>query len=605
MWVTFALIAGLLVLYALDWAPVEVTSVGVLAVLLVFFHLFPVTDAFGNDQLSVERLLSGFANPALITIMALLVVGQGMVRTGVLETAARIVLRVGKGRKFLIISVCLVSVLLVSAVLNNIPVVVIFIPILQSLAKRLGVSSSKVMMGLSFTAVLGGSVTLIGSSSNLLVSGALLQAGQSPLGFFEFTVPGLVLGAVGLVYVLLVVPRLLPDRASLAKRITEHTRKYFLAQIDITPSSGLAGAELVGSHIHKLPNMRVRVVLRRERVSLPPFHGFKLEPGDVVVVAGSREALAEVTARMPGLLHPSVSAMGGTPGNGSWKADERVLAEVMVAPASRLIGRHLTMASFQWRTRCAVLGIQRRSQMFRSRITDIAIEAGDVLLVEGAPENIEALRTEEDVLLMEWSTEELPMLRRGRVAGAIFLTIIALASSGALPIVAAAVLGALAIVATDVLNVRQAVRAIDTAIFTMIPATLALGAALQETGGSAVIAHALILMVGDAPVIVALSGLFLLATAMANVIGSNAVAVLFTPIAISLATELGAPVHVFAIAVVFAANAGLATPIGYQTNLLVMGPGHYRFIDFVRAGLPLIGALWVAFTLFMPIYYGL
>ena len=273
MWATFAFILMALGLYASERLAVEETSAGILAVLLVFFHLFPVPDEVIGNRLGVERLLAGFANPALITVLALLVVGQGMVRTGILESGARLLLGVAGGRPWPTFALCLTTVLLVSAVLNNIPVVVIFIPIMQALAEKLGRSASRVMMGLSFVAVLGGSATLIGSGSNLLVSGALMQAGESGFGFFDFTVPGLILGGAGLVYAVTVLPRLLPDRESLAHRIMERSGKYFLAQIRVEADSGLAGAEIVGSHSPVLSDMRVRMVVRGERVFMPPFHG--------------------------------------------------------------------------------------------------------------------------------------------------------------------------------------------------------------------------------------------------------------------------------------------------------------------------------------------
>ncbi len=604
MWVTFALILAVLVLYAMDKIPVEVTSSGILAALLVFFHLAPVLDGFGGNRLDAGRLLSGFANPALITVIALLVVGQGMVRTGVLEQGARRLLELAGGRARLTLGICLTGALLISGVLNNIPVVVIFIPIMQTLAERLGVAASRVMMSLSFVAVLGGSATLIGSGSNLLVSGALLQAGETPFGFFDFTGPGLIVAGVGLAYALLVLPWVLPERESLASRIMARSGKYFLAQIAIESETGLEGAGIVGAYSKALPDMRVRMVLRAERVVMPPFHDFQLRLGDVVVVAASRRALSRATADSPGLLHPGAQELGGGMED-VWQAEERTLAEVMVVPGSRLIGRRLTMAGFQWRTRCVVLGIQRRTQMFRSRLTDVPLEAGDVLLVEGRPNSVEQLRTDSDVILMEWSTEELPLVRRAKQAVLLFTAVVLLAATGVLPIVVAGVVGALGMLVSGVLNVREAARAIDTKIVIMIPATLALGAALQETGGAAYLAHAFLVPLQGVGTMAAVSGLFLAGAILAHVIGSNAVAVLFTPIAVGMGRELGIDPHVLAVVVVFAANAGLATPIGYQTNLLVMGPGHYRFSDFLRAGGPLVVLLWITVTLVVPWWYGL
>jgi len=228
MWLTFGVILMALVMYAIEGIPEEVTSIIVICLLMVFFSLSPIAGPDGRNLLAAERLLAGFANPALLTVLALLVVGQGMVRTGVLERGARLIVHLGKGNPWTSVAITLTVVLVISAFLNNIPVVVIFIPIMQTLAEQLGQRESKVMMGLSFAAVLGGMTTLIGSGTNLLVSGAMIELGEQGFGFFDFTIPGIVLAAIGLLYILFVNPHLLPDRTSLASRIMDRSRKSFL-----------------------------------------------------------------------------------------------------------------------------------------------------------------------------------------------------------------------------------------------------------------------------------------------------------------------------------------------------------------------------------------
>ncbi|MCP5373261.1 MAG: SLC13 family permease [Hyphomicrobiales bacterium] len=599
-WATFAVIVLALALYATERLSIEVTSIGVICFLLIFFQFFPEVGPDGANRLDAIHLIDGFSNPALITVLALLVIGHGMVRTGALEYGARLISRVGRGRYWPSVTVVLVTVVVVSAFLNNIPVVVIFIPILQMLSERMGHPAGKIMMGLSFVAVLGGSTTLIGSGSNLLVSGALRQAGEVPFGFFDFTVPGLVLAAVGLAYVLLVAPRLLPDRESLASRIMARGHKYFLAQIAVDEKSPLVGMQAVGGVLSGLKDARLRMIIRGDRALRPPYHHLVVEAGDVVVLAASRDALARAEAIKPGMLET-----GATDGVELETETERMLAEVMVVPASSLRGQFIGRAGFQRRTRCIVLGIQRRAHMFRSQIGHIPLREGDVLLMQGHPDDIAALRNERDVVVLEGSSEELPALHHAASAGTIFLAVVAAAATGTLPIVGAALTGAVAMVATGVLNVAQAARALDSRILTMIPATLAMGLALQETDGAAFLAHGLISLVQGAGPAVVLSGFFLIAAALANVISSNACAVLFTPIAVGLAREIGVDAHVFATAVVLAANCAFATPIGYQTNLLVMGPGHYRFGDFPKVGMPLVVILWGVFSLFAPLYWDL
>ena len=598
----FALIVASLVLYAAEKVPLEVTSLGVLCGLLIVFYLFPVAGHDGGNKLDAVTLFSGFANPALIAVLGLLVVGDALERTGALDQGAAMVLAAGRGSATGTMVMALGAILIVSAVLNNIPVVVIFIPIMQAIALRLGRQPSRLMMPLSFAAMLGGMTTLIGSSTNLLVSSGLVQLGEAPFGFFDFTVPGIVLAAAGLVYLLTVAPVLLPDRQDMASTLTHDSRR-FIAQITVTPDSKVKGAEFENGRLSAYPDIMILMVQREEHAFLPPFEDTALEPDDVLIVAATRDILAEVSKADPAALHPRLpDDMEDT---GRWTLGGQVIAEAMIKPGSSMIGRTLEEVCFRYAYHCIVIGIQRRSHLLRQRLTEIRLEAGDELLLQGRPEDIEALRGHHDVLLMEWSAEKLPETHHALRAGAIFFGVVALAATGVMPIAITAITGAVAMVATGVVSVRDAMRALDRQLVFLIAAALALGKAMQETGGADFLAEAMLLAVGDSSVPVVLSAFFLLVALLSNVLSTKATAVLFTPIAVGMAHAVGAPVEPFAVAVVFAANCSFASPVGYQTNLLVMGPGHYRFIDFVRAGLPLIFLLWIVFSLFGPWYYGL
>jgi len=611
MWATFALIVVAFAVYVSEKLPMEMTSLGVVCALLVFFHFFPVPGPRGDNQLDAARILEGFANPALISVLALLVMGQGMIRTGVLERGAHWILDWGGGHLnttgAVLLSLAVVAA--ISAFLNNTPVVIIFIPIMQALAHKFSRSPSKIMMPLSFVAILGGMTTLIGSSTNLLVNGALIEMEVRPFGFFDFTVPGVLLAATGLLYVLLAAPRLLPDRAGMSAALVDQDGRQFIAQITVAPDSEMIGKSAPGGHFASLPEKTLRVVQRGERAILPPFEDFVAEAGDVLVVAATREVLAKFAAADPEPLHAELekddALAGDEASGGRWQEGRQALAEVMVAPASRMIGQTLPQIGFRYQTHCIVLGIQRRSRMIRQQMTDIRLEAGDVLLVQGQSKDIRALRANRDVVLLEWSAEELPALDHAKRASAIFLLAVALAALGVVPIAIASVVGAVAMVATGVLNLRQATRALDRKILTAVAAALAMSVALLETGGAAFVAHGLARGMAGLPPAFVLSLFFLVAATMTNFISNNAIAVLFTPIAVDLATEIGVEPHVFAVAVVLAANCSFASPLGYQTNLLVMGPGHYQFADFARAGVPLVLLLWLAFSLFAPWYYGL
>ncbi len=609
MWVTFALIIGAFLFYVFERATMEMTSVGVICLLLIFFHFYPVVDAHTENSVDPVRILRGFSNPALVTVLALLVVGQGMVRTGVLDHGARVILTLARGGTgaFFALLLSLTVVIIISAFLNNIPVVVIFIPIMQALAARFGQSASKWMIPLSYAAVFGGMTTLIGSGTNLLVNSALIEMGEKPFGFFDFSIPGMVLAGVGLIYITIVAPRLLPDRTDAADATGNRDGKQFLAQITVNEGAALIGETAGGGIFQGLPNLTIRMIQRREATLLPPYEDVEIQAGDILVVAATRKALREAQASDPGLLHPD---LGDERGENRldvrpWEEGEQMLGEVMVVPGSRFVGQTLSQIGFHYKTNCIVLGIQRRSRMIRSQITEIRLQSGDVLLVQGPPDSISQLKDSRDVVLIEWSTEELPVLDHARRALAIMTGVVVLAASGILPIVVSALCGAAAMVVFGVLNVQQAFRALDSKIVTTIAAALALGVAMQETGGATYLARGLVAALeGQSPTVI-LSIFFLVVAALANVVSTKACAVLFTPIAVDISRVIGVQPEAFAVAIVFAANCSFASPLGYQTNLLVMAPGSYRFADFARAGLPLIVVMWIAFTVFVPWYYGL
>ncbi len=611
MWVVFALILGALGFYVRERASMELTSLGIICFLLVFFSFFPVIDTDGRNIVTPARILHGFSNPALIAVLALLVLGQGMVRTGVLDQGATFLLGVTRGRGGMLLTLILLLVVVaaISAFMNNIPVVVIFIPIMQALSVRYRRSASKLMIPLSYAAVFGGMTTLIGSSTNLLVNSALIEMDMAPFGFFDFSIPGTVMAVVGLAYVIFIAPYLLPDRTGVVDEIGDGSGKHFIAQMTISETSDLIGKASSGGLFPHVPNKTLRMIRRADETILPPFEDYVARSGDVLVVAATREALTRTLSNDPDSLHPDLDDGQLEPADSEeqrrWKEGEQVVAEVMVAPGSGLTGLTLPQIGFRYKSHCIVLGIQRRSRMIRSQLTDIRLEAGDVLLVQGQSDDVSKLRASRDVVLLEWSAAEVPALKRAKRAGMIFLTVVGLAATGIIPIVVSALCGAAAMVIVGVLNIRQAFQAVDPKIVTTISAALALGVALQETGGAAYLAGHLVTALKGAPVAVILSLFFLLVAGLSNVVSTKTAAVLFTPVAVDMAVQLETSPIPFAVAVIFAANCSFASPLGYQTNLLVMGPGHYKFTDFVRAGVPLIFLMWVVFSLFMPWYYGI
>ena len=609
-YLAFGAIAVALALYATPKLPLEFSSLFVVCLLLVAFYAFPETGADGGNLLGPDALLAGFANPALLALLGLIVMGQGLAQTGALDHGARALLRIAGGRSETALVASLLAVLLISGILNNTPVVVIFIPILQTFANRGGAPPSRSMMVLSFASILGGMTTLIGSSTNLLVSGMLTDLGQPGFGFFDFTLPGLAVALPGLVFALLVVRRLLPERSAAGSR-GPATGRQFLAQIDVVAGRPLDGLKPSAGFFPDLADITVHAIRRGDDRVLPPFgEEAALRPGDILIVSATRQALTDAVRGEMDLLHPSLGDSWAaredeTHGRPPWLRGRQLLGEVLVTPGSELIGRTLEQIGFRYRYNCVVVGVQRRVARRHGPITDLPLAAGDVLLVQGTAEAKAALRGRPGILPIEWSASEVPSAPEARRALAIFGVVVGLAALDILPIVIGAMAGAAAMLATGVMTLRQAGRAIGADLVLTIAAALALGKALQETGGAAILSDLLADALAGAPVAVVLSAFFLLVAALANLVGTKAVAVLFTPIAVSLAQGLGAPVEPFAVAVVFAANCAFATPMGYQTNLLVMGPAGYRFQDYVRAGLPMLLFVWATASLVLPFYYGL
>jgi di/tricarboxylate transporter len=600
MWATLLLTVAAIVAYASERIPVELTSLGILGVLLLLFHISATLT--GEPTLDPADILRGFASPALIAVSALLVVGQAMVSTGALEGIARLLIWLSRGSFQRALMLTLGYVTASSAFLNNTPIVVIFIPILRSIAERFGRTGSAVMMPLSFAAILGGMLTLIGTSTNLLVSGEMAKLGYQPFAFFDLTVPGLVLALAGGAYVLLL-PRLLRSRDERPGLVAAEG-KQFIAELDIVPDSNLIGENSRAGLFPALPDVTVRLIQRGDRAILPPFENIVLEAGDVLIVAATRKVLTAILAKYPGHLLRT-SADVGEPEVADAQASDLVLAEAMIKPASRMVGQTLELTNFQERSRCNVLGIERRARMLRTRLHELRLEPGDVLLLVGRQAAIERLRADPDVLPMEWSATDMPLVHKAPLAAAIFAAIVVPAALDLLPIVVTALIGVIALIATGCLNVRQAARAVDRQIVLIIAAAIGLGTALEATGGAAYLAGIVLDATAGAPAAVVLSALFLMVALVTNVLTNNAAAVLFTPVAVNVAVKLGVDPFPFALAVTFAASCSFATPIGYQTNLLVMGPGHYRFRDFILAGSPLVVIVWLAFSLFAPWYYGL
>lgn len=597
MWASLFIVAASILLYMSDRWSMELISAAIIAALL-FLFLLPGAHSADGARMESASLLAGFGNPALITIMALLVIGQGLFQTGALDGPTKALLASYDKRPFLTLIGAFLAVFVTSAFINNTPIVIMFLPVMSAIATRMGSSPSKVMMPLSFVSVFAGMTTLIGTSTNLLAAESYYRLTGATLGFFDLTTFGLILASVGLLYILIGAKFLLPSREDMSGTIASSSGKQYVAQIEVTHGHFLSGKSAIAGMFPDLPGMTVRMIQRGERPILPPFEDTQLTPGDLVIVAATRKVISETLAAKPELLDQMLRSGGHESEDGSKGA--LLLTEAVIAPGSRMAGRTIELLGFRRLTSAVVLGIQRRSRMIRSRLGEIRLEAGDTLLLCAPPAAFTEMRTSRDIILLEWSSTEIPVTAKAQTARIITLLTVIFAATGTLPILHASMIGAVIMIVSNCLNIRQASRSLDFRIFILIGAALAMGTALERTGAADLIAQSIIAVAQPYGTYAVLSAIFLVVALLTNILSNAATAVLFTPIAVSTALELGSDPLPFVLAVIYAANCCFATPIAYQTNLLVMGPGHYKFSDYLRFGGPLVILIWLVFTAVAP-----
>ncbi|AJY47964.1 potassium transporter TrkA [Martelella endophytica] len=597
---TLAIIAGSIVLYTLDRYPVEAVALTSLTLLLVLFGAFPYQPAEG-EEVTVAALLAGFSSPALVTVLALLIVGKGLFATDALEGIINWIGRGSNPRRA--ITVILVVAGVTSAFLNNTPVVVIFIPVLIALAARFRLRAYRIFMPLSFVSILGGMTTLIGSSTNMIAAGVAAEQGIE-VGFFDITGMGTILAVIGFLYVVLVLPRILSPKRSAGLENIARAGTQFLGEVVVLPTSRFAGDTARSGFFPNLAPLSLHAMIRNGAVTLPPYDDeLTLAPGDRLQLTGTRKAFMDLIAA--GEIDLAAPPDGSAPAGERKPGPHYHLAEAVIAPGSLFEGRTVRFSGIQHRFNVTIFGVRRKNRMARSPLAQLRLEAGDTLLVGGDEDDILSMRGNHDILLLEHSAESVPPRDKALIASVIFAGIVLFSASGLSPIAVNSVAGVVLMLLFGCLTMQQAARAFDRQIFLLVGASIAMSTALQATGGARLIAETIVGLGGgsSAPVIIAL--LFVSVALLTNVLSNNAAAALFVPIAIDMANQIDAPPAVFVAAVIYAANCSFATPIAYQTNLMVMGPGHYGFQDFMRAGIPLIILLTIAFAVLAPWYYGL
>ncbi|MAI59830.1 MAG: SLC13 family permease [Rickettsiales bacterium] len=588
-----------MIFYAIERFSMVFKSIVILTFLLIFFSIFPYKNQDGINLLNPQTILNGFSNTSLITVISLLILGQGVVQTRVLNGFITTFLGFFSNNTKIIIFVTLFIVLFLSAFINNTPVVIIFIPIIQGIVKNLDYSMSKFLMPLSFAAILGGMITIVGSSTNLLVSNSLYNYAKIEISFFEFALPGSVIAIAGLFYLIFFSKILLKDRSPISNQLVDDSKNSFITKIVLNQGSSLIGKAIKGSNLKELGQVKILMIQRGEHAEHAPFYGFILEEGDILVVSISREQLTNILSQKIG----SIETFEKDDQNDSQK--NQIITEVMVTPSSSLVGNTIENVSFRYRYNCFVIGLQRKSKIITSHMSELALEPGDTLLIQGEKDSIKALRTQSDLLPMEWATSEISSKDISKKSIYIFLSVIFLGAFEILPLVVAGLMGVVFMIMFQVLSIRQVIRSVDNNLLLLIVTSLALGSVIQITGTANFLSQSLINFLGESSPLIILLCFYMLVSITTNFISNNACAVLFTPIAIDIAEKINVDPKVFAIALIFAVNTSFVTPLAYQTNLLVMGPGHYKFIDYVKFGFPLTVLCWVVFFITFPLFYKL
>ncbi|MFZ8864715.1 MAG: SLC13 family permease [Rickettsiales bacterium] len=588
--------------YSWEKISLELTSLLCITILILFFHFLPLLDYEDNILLEPTNILLGFANPALISIVSLLIIGQAIIQSNALNIIPSLLIKLAKNNAIIAILISLIMVISISAFMNNTPVVVIFIPIFAEIAKHLNISPSKIMIPLSYTAILGGMITLIGSSTNLLVSGTLESIGLAPISFFEFIVPGSIMALIGMIYISFILPKILPDRAAHHNQFFDD--RPFVSQIIITKESGFDGQKLSEGTLPGFHNITIRAIERAEKTFLPPFQdNMLLQENDILAISGTRETLSKLVYKKTNIFTKNLHIDDFAANNDNFNLNETNLAEIVVAPASRLIGETIKKSGLYSNYNCPVIGIQRKGNLVKSKISYLRLVAGDVLLILGESNKLADIKNNKDVILTKWSAQQINSIAKVIKTLTIFLLVITASALKIAPISIASFTGATLLILFKCINIRQASRAIDRNVALMIVASLAMGSALEVTGGAKLLADSFLAVTTGLSTIGIISLFFLFTAFMTNILSNAATAVLFTPIAANLALKLAIDPKILFFSVIFATNCSFITPIGYQTNLLVMSPGKYKFLDFVKAGIPLAFILCLTYALLITYYF--
>jgi len=573
-----------LVLFVTELIPIDLTALVVVGLLILTGVLTPAEG------------FSGFSHPAPVTVAAMMVLSAGLLRTGAVAKLGQKVSALGGSSEFSQLAVIFPVVALLSAFISNTAAVAMFIPLVLSIAREKNLSPSKMLLPLSYAAILGGACTYIGTSTNIIVGTIYAAGAHPPLQMFEFSGLGLVLLGLGAVYMLAIGQRNLPYRPTEASLTEGYRLREYLTELVIRVDSPLLNKTLRETDFSQLLDIEVLEVQRGPEKLRLFLQDIRLSGGDILIVKGNLENILKIrdTEGVDILAEVKLS-------DRDLKSEDITLAEAVISPDSFLIGRTLKEANFRQRYQATALAIRRHGSQIRDKLGRVRLRVGDMLLVQVRKAILGNLRQDADfMLILEESQGSDFRFSKLPIAVLIFLGVVAAAASQKLDILLAALLGALLMVLTRCLSLRQAYLAVDWRIVILIGGTLALGTAMEKTGTANAIANSLVAWSGALGPVALIAVLYLLTLGMTEIMSNNATAALLTPIAISIAHQGGWDPRPFAFCVAFAASCSFLTPIGYQTNTMVYGPGGYRFTDYFKVGAWLSLISWLAATLLIP-----